>query len=267
MTQARAVWLIAVLLGASIAAQEARPRFEVASVKRTSSTIPMTAPIPRAFPGGRFRADFTTVDGLLWFAYGVRQDFVFGGPDWVRRDTFEISAAAATDAPADQIKLMVQSLLEDRFKLVTHVEKREMRFLALVPAKPNGALGPNLARIEECSAAVVTRLRRDFPDKYPAPGAGMIGSCSSRGLGDLATILTTGGEMVVDTTGFKDSFYYTLRSQFVPFSAALSRPAPGDPNLPAVSTALEEQLGLKLEPRRAPLDVLVIDSIQEPTEN
>ena len=206
MRQTTTAWIVAALLGASIAAQEARPRFEVASVKRTESRTPATAPIPRAFPGGRFRADFTTVDGLLWFAYGVRQDFVFGGPDWVRRDTFEISATAATDAPPDQIKLMVQSLLDDRFKLVTHVEKREMRYVALVPARPNGALGPNLVRIEECSAAVVNALRRDFPDKYPPPGAGMIASCSSRGFGDLATLLSMGGERVVDATGFTDSF-------------------------------------------------------------
>jgi uncharacterized protein (TIGR03435 family) len=260
------VWTVAALLVAPIAAQETRPRFEVASVKRASSTIPMTAPIPRAFPGGRFRADFTTVDGLLWFAYGVRQDFVFGGPDWVRRDTFEISAAAATDAPADQIKLMVQSLLEDRFKLVTHVEKREMRYLALVPARPNSAPGPNLVRIEECSAAAVNALRRDFPEKYPRPAAGMIASCSSRGLGDLATLFSMGGERVVDTTGFTDSFYYTLRSQFSPASALLGRIS-SDSDLPALSTALEEQLGVKLESRRGPLDVLVIDSIQEPTEN
>ena len=106
----------------------------------------------------------------MWFAYNVRSDLIVGGPDWAREDTFQISAKAATDVPLDQIRLMVQSLLEDRFKLVTHVEPREMRFLALVRARPNEALGPGLIRMDECSPAIVNELRRKFPEKYPTPG-------------------------------------------------------------------------------------------------
>ena len=72
----------------------------------------------------------------MWFAYGVRSDLIVGGSDWVRQDRFEINAKAANDVPVDQIKLMVRSLLLDRFKLVTHTEWREMQVLALVRAVP-----------------------------------------------------------------------------------------------------------------------------------
>ena len=103
-TRKAAVWILATLLGASLAAQQ-RPRFEVASVKRTESRTLSVAPVPRAFPGGRFNADFTTVAGLMWFAYSVRSDLIVGGPNWAREDTFQISAKAATDAPLDQMRL------------------------------------------------------------------------------------------------------------------------------------------------------------------
>jgi uncharacterized protein (TIGR03435 family) len=265
MTRTAAVWISAALLVASLAAQQ-QLRFEVASVKRAGSPRFSAAIVPRAFPGGRFNADSATVKDLVWFSYGVRHDLIVGGPDWAGQDRFEISAKAETDAPPDQIKLMVRSLLEDRFKLVTHVEQREMRFLALVRARPNGPLGPGLIRIDECSPAIVNELRRKFPEKYPAPIGGMIGGCSSKGLGDLAQYLSLGQDIpVIDATGLTDSFYFNLRSQFTGLSRLTGRET--DPNLPALSTALDEQLGVKLEPRRGPVEVRVIDSAQEPEEN
>ena len=266
MAQTVAVWVVAALLGASVAAQQGKPRFEVASVKRAASRTLGANPVPRAHPGGRFGADFATVGDLLWFAYGVRQDRIVG-PDWVRQDRFEINARAATDVPAGEIRLMVQSLLEDRFKLVAHIEPREMRFLALVRARPDGPLGPGLVLMDECSPAIVNELRRKFPEKYPTPGGGMTSACSSAGLGSLADLLSLGQDIpIIDATGLKESFYFTIRSQFSPASALFGS-VNNDPNLPALSTALTEQLGLKLEARRGPLDVLVIDSVEEPSEN
>jgi uncharacterized protein (TIGR03435 family) len=162
---------------------------------------------------------------------------------------------------------MVRSLLEDRFKLVTRVEQREMRFLALVRARPNGALGPGLIRIDECSPAIVNELRRKFPEKYPMPIGGTISACSSKGLGDLALLLSLGQDTpVIDLTGLTDSFYFTLHSQFAGLARLVGRERT-DPNLPALSTALDEQLGVKLESRRGPVEVRVIDSVQEPDEN
>ena len=86
------------------------------------------------------------------------------------------------------------------------------------------------------------------------------------GLGDLAVLLTVGqGTPVIDATGLTDSFYYTIRSQFSPAAVLTGRAANPDPNLPELSTALEEQLGLKLQSRRSPVEVLVIDSAERPT--
>ena len=254
-----------VLTTLRLAAQSESPRFEVASIKPTTTTTISRNPIPRAQPGGRFTASLTSVESLLWFAYDLPQYRIVGGPDWVREDWFEINAKAETDASADRIKLMVRSLLKDRFKLVTHSEPRDMSVLALVRARPNGPLGPSLVGIDECSPPVVNDLRRKFPEKYPSPiGGGMVSGCSSKGLGDLAVLLTTGQDTpVIDASGLKGSFYFTIRSQFIPF-AATSRIQP-DPNLPALSTALQEQLGLKLESRRGPVEVLVIDSVERPT--
>ncbi|MGH9238250.1 MAG: TIGR03435 family protein [Vicinamibacterales bacterium] len=95
-------------------------------------------------------------------------------------------------------------------------------------------------------------------------GNGLTGACSSKGLDTLAILLSIGSTPVIDATRLTDSFYYTLRSQD---SRAFPGRSNNDPNLPALSTALDEQLGLKLEARRGPLAVLVIESVQEPTGN
>jgi uncharacterized protein (TIGR03435 family) len=252
--------VLVALIGGPMMAQQSAPTFEVASVKPTESRIASTNPLPRAYPGGQFRAGLTTVDGLLAFAYGIRQDLIVGVPDWARQDRFEVSARASSDAPADQIRLMVRSLLEDRFKLVAHIERREMQVLALVRARPDGSLGPSLIGIEDCSAAVVNDLRQKFPQKYPTPmGPGVVAGCASMGLGTLAILLSTDRHRpVIDATGFTGSYYYTLRSNFTPGAAFFGR-SNTDVNLPALSTALEEQLGLKLQSRREPVEVVVID--------
>jgi len=261
--------VVAALLSASIAAQQPKPRFEVASIKRNESRRMSDALVPRVLPGGRLRAGNASVEQLLWFAYGWKAYRIVGGPDWARQEQFDITAKAENDAPADQIKLMVQSLLEDRFKLVTHVEQREMRYQALVRMRPDGPLGPGLVTIDACSPAILNELRRKFPEKYPSPvGAGMFSGCSSKGLDSLADLLTFERDApVIDATGLTGSFHFSFRSQFQPAVIARLGGPNIDPNLPALSTALAEQLGLKLESRRGPVDVLVIDSVQEPTEN
>ena len=97
----------------------------------------------------------------------------------------------------------------------------------------------------------------------------MNSGCSSMGLDSLADLLTLGQDVpVIDETGLDGNFYYSFRSQFSPdfrrFGVPRNEP---NPNLPTLSTALNEQLGLKLESRRGPVDMLVVDSVQQPTEN
>lgn len=270
MTRTVGVWIVVVLMGLSAYAQSSKPRFEVASIK---PTVPVTSGplnellnrIPRFHPGGLFSAPQATVRDLLILAHDLRPNRIVGGPDWVRQDSFEVNARAGTNASANDMKPMIQSLLEDRFKLVTHVESREMRYQALVRARPDGPLSAGLEPLEECSSTVVNELRRKFPEKYPFPMNGLVSGCSKPGLENLAALLESRLDVsVVDATGLKGSFYFTIRSQW---PAGPSRAEVTDANLPSLATALEEQLGLRLESRKGPLDVLVIDSIEQPTEN
>jgi uncharacterized protein (TIGR03435 family) len=120
-------------------------RFEVASVKlREGQSRPSPPPIPATSlvrRGGVFHADFT-VASLVQFAYDLRDFQVLGGPDWIRQDGFEINARAGFDPTPEQVRLMVRSLLKERFRLTTHSERRDMRFLALVLARDDRRLGP-----------------------------------------------------------------------------------------------------------------------------
>lgn len=272
MTSRRWLWPFVVFVGMTVAlaAQTPKPTFEVVSVRPTTGTIRLSEvadAMPRVRPGGVFNPTHTTVEALLMFAHDLREYRIVGGPDWIRRDFFSVDARAGNDAPAEQVKLMVQSLLEERFKLATHKELREMRFQALVRARPNGLLGPRLIRMDECSAAITNELRRKFPEKYPTPGGGISGGCFAPFGTRFADYLSVRlGTPVIDATGIQDGFYVTLSAQ-LPVGARLGVVENTDPDLPALSTALEEQLGLRLESRRGPLEVLVIDSVQQPTPN
>jgi len=266
-------WIIAVLLGVSVYTQPSNPKFEVASIK---PTVPITsgpldtllkAVFPRFQPGGLFTAQQVTVQQLVMLAYDLKPYQVVGGPKWMREDHFQINAKAGTNASTDQMKMMIPSLLVDRFKLVTHTEQREIRYQALVLARSDGTAGPNLVPIDGCSSALVNELRKKFPEKYPFPmGAGMVSDgCVKGGVDGLANYLDNRlGVRVIDATGLKGGFYFTIRSQW---PAGPSRAEVNDPDLPALPTALEEQLGLKLEWRQGPVEVLVIDSVQLPSEN
>ncbi len=268
MVRRVAVFVVVALLVAQLVAQESNLQFEVASIRRNESGR-LQAPItPRVLPGGRFGATLATVESLLTFAYELKSYQVVGGPEWVRDHWFEINAKAPGDASADEIRLMVRSLLSDRFSLVTHVEPRTMKVLALVRADPDGPLGASLTPIDECSPRVLNELRRTSPEKYPTPGGGgMMSGCSSMGLGRLADLLSSVENVpVIDATGLNSSFHYVIRSRATVVGAFLGTNN-RNPNLPSLSTALNEQLGLKLESRNARFDARVIDSVQAPTEN
>jgi uncharacterized protein (TIGR03435 family) len=142
-------------------------------------------------------------------------------------------------------------------------DERTMKGLALVQARPGAPVGPGLLKIDECSFKALDDLRRKFPGKYPTPTGNMISSCSTMGLGALADVLTiVENTPVIDATGLKDSFYFTIVSRSTLGSAFLGMTKVNQ-ELPSLATALEEQLGLKMESRHIALDVLVIDSLRE----
>lgn len=271
MARRRAVWILLAVVGATvIAAQEAKPKFEVTSVKPDRQGGPITLQEVRAGAtllgvqaGGRFIGNRVTVEQLLAYAYDLKGAYqVTGLPDWVRTDRFVIEAKASADVRREQVKLMVQSLLADRFSMVSHVEVREMRVQALVLAHTDGTLGPRLVRIEDCNG----KTRREVQAKYPELRLDNVfdgnatGGCSPVGVNTLAGQLTSAfKETVIDATGLEGAFYMRLRVQM-----PNGRQSADAPSLP---TALREQLGLKLEARTSPVEVLVIDSIRQPTDN
>jgi uncharacterized protein (TIGR03435 family) len=202
---------------------------------------------------------------------------VAGGPAWLDEDKFDIVATTAAATQPAQMAPMIQRLLADRFKLAAHWERRELPVYVLVNARPDGTLGAGLTRTsdEECAAARGTGA----PPAPPAPGTppqpppcGAIqfgpGVVIARGapmewLAQSFTnvpVVTGIDRMVLDRTGLEGNYGFTLR-----FAAAGA--ASPDPDRPELFTALQEQLGLKLEARREPIDVLVIDRAERPEPN
>jgi uncharacterized protein (TIGR03435 family) len=207
-----------------------------------------------------------------------------GLPDWVMRERYDVSATSTLARPSqDQQTAMLRAMLADRCKLVAHMENREQPVYDLVLARSDGRLGPNLHPSEvDCEAkaaadrvaAEAARAAGTIPPRPSIPLNGPPSPCSLWMLANsteggatmqmLARLLrTAAGRPVIDKTGLKGSYRITL-----PFNLISARgPETADDSAPSVFTALQEQLGLKLESSRASREVLVIDHIERPTEN
>ena len=158
---------------------------------------------------------------------------------------------------------MVQSLLEDRFKLVTHLKRREMRGPGARsrPSRRTAGFGSGPHRrvqSRDCKQAPAG-FSREVSDSWRGHDERVFIEGIRRPRGSSHIGQST---PVIDATGLTDSFYFTIRSQS---AALIGRAANTDSDPPALSTALEEQLGLRLQSRRGPVEVLVIDSAQRPT--
>ena len=249
-TGSSAFTLLAALLVPTSTAQTTRPVFEVASIKPTESRpAGGRQPSPDVFyrPGA-------TLAALIQFAYGVEDVQVLDGPDWIRRDRFAVNAKAASVPSDNQMQLMVQSLLEDRFKLVARTDRREMRLENLVLARNDGRPGSRLVPCEDRA-----NLPPPRPLVVPPGSAPFRGRCRelSALVGNASTLL---GVPVVDRTGLSGLWSWDLvYLQNQPLS-----PGVDTAGTPVFRTALQEELGLKLEPGRGPVEVIVIESAQRP---
>jgi len=264
-------------------AADAGLSFEVASVKsnKTGDGRVMLG----LQPGGRFTATNVPLRLLIQNAYRVQGFQVVGAPDWLHSERFDIAAKAEGDPTQEQVQQMVRALLADRFKLQVHRETREMPIYVLVMARSDGKLGEKLKpSTTDCEA--MRGRGRGVPVAPPAPGAAM--PCGMRmGPGNilagampmtqLATSLSNMvGRIVVDRTGLTGNYDFELT--YTPEQLAQGGPAgrggaPGgggpaiDPNGPSIYTAIQEQLGLKLDSQRGPVETLVIDRVERPTED
>jgi uncharacterized protein (TIGR03435 family) len=252
---------------------DAKPlAFDVVSVKRSEPNGRVRI---RILPDG-WSASGIPLKGLISNAYGVRQDLISGAPGWTESTAYDIEAkedpsvAAAlqklpNDQRAAQINSMLQAVLADRFHLkVTRVDK-ELPAYELVIAKGG-------FKLKEADPNKSYSGGLKGPDGVARAGMMMTGQGQVIGQGIPMSRLATNlsyqvGRSVLDKTGLTGNYDLTLK--WTPDQAAgtASPGADSDASGPSIFTALEEQLGLKLESRKAPTETLVIDQIERPSEN
>lgn len=240
-------------------AADAPLTFEVATIKPSNPDQPGKLYTVR---GRQVVTINTTLSDLIVFAYDLHQKQIAGGPDWAETQKFDVTGLPqAPGIPSIvQLRGMIRQLLTDRFKLAFHRDKREMPVYAIV-------VGPNGHKLTK-------------NDNNPNGLPGML----FRGLGNLpvtnATIAEFAGVMqsavldrpVVDRTGLTGRWDFVIRwtpdeSQFGGMGVRVPPPT-DDPNAPpGIFTAFTDQLGLKLDPTRAPVDVVVVDTVEKPSEN
>jgi uncharacterized protein (TIGR03435 family) len=209
---------------------------------------------------GRFVAHSVTVRLLVAIAYGVQPFQVSGGPGWVDTERFDVEAKLDDpDRLAGQESAMVKALLADRFKLVLHKDESQTSAFALVVAEK----GPRMKLSADQSPGA-----GPLSGVHVSPG-NLVGSGMRLGL--VASLLGTRlGRPVVDRTNLPDRYDIDLRWSpdvgELPAGAADAPPQP-DPSRPSLFTALQQQLGLKLDTIKAPSGFFVIDAIERPIAN
>jgi uncharacterized protein (TIGR03435 family) len=261
------------------------PTFEVASVRPNKSGEPFVR--LGIQPGGRYTATNVPLRLLIRNAYQLQDSQIIGAPGWVDSDRFDIVAKAEGDVPLSgpggppgPIQFMLRALLAERFNLKMHSEQRELPIYALVLARADGKLGPQLRPAAADCAALVAARRGGAPPAPPQPGERL--PCGMRiGPGQLTggslplslfanTISPFVQRVVVDRTGLSGNFDFEL--SWTPDQVPQGPPPPGapqqpsiDPGGPSILTAVQEQLGLKLDSTRGPVEVFVIDNVTQPT--
>jgi bla regulator protein BlaR1 len=264
------------------------PTFEVATIKPNLASDDRRSIY---MAPGKFVMTGIPIKELIRFAYDLKSDAqLIGGPGWVGTERFDIEgkesqadieafAKLPPDQVAVQVRLMVQSLLAERFNLKIGHDTRELPVYALVIAKNGPKLTPTTAPPMVASA---NRGPGDGPPKGPMRGIRMDRNGQLTGMatpvGLLADLLSRqpelGNRLVLDKTGLTDQYDWTLKWTPETPSAAMGISASASPNSSAAEpadaplfTALQEQLGLKLEARKAPVDIIVINQIEHPSAN
>jgi uncharacterized protein (TIGR03435 family) len=206
------------------------------------------------FPGGRFEAHATTVEFLLEWAYGLLPSQHSRGPAWVDKDRFDVIAKASGNATDDEMKLMVQTMLAERFRLKFHHETREAPILVL----RLGKAAPKLFPPKEGEGRSLQIIPKKDEDQKVISYHVVATRFSFAQLN--RTFAWQIGRVIVNQTGLDGDYDYTLD-----FTPDEGRPNPLDPSL--WISALQYQLGLSVKAEQGPVDFIVIDSVEKPTEN
>jgi uncharacterized protein (TIGR03435 family) len=255
--------------------------FDVTSVKPTNTDNPgMVRMLPAA--NGGWQAENVPLGMLVRLAFQLQDNQLVGGPKWLFEDRFDVKGTGTASGHDGPLFDKLKSMLKDRFKLVTHFETREQSMFALVLARRDGKLGDKLTpSTADCTPGPNGRGRQFAP---PSPGERprcgfMIGpgriNVGGQTMASFAQTLSRfAGGIVVDKTGLTGTYDVELTYAPDPGISPTGRdlppqqgPAPpvANSDAPSIFAAVQEQLGLKLEATKGPVDVLVIDSAEKPT--
>jgi uncharacterized protein (TIGR03435 family) len=267
---------VGVLANTLVVSGVQRLAFDVVSIKRTDPNDTRPGADFGAQPGGRLIARNNAALNFITNSYDIPAYLVVGGPEWMRTDRYDMQAKADGEPPRAQLMQMLQTLLAERFQLRVRRETRDMPAYVLTVARGGSKLTP--AKDGGC-------FERDpsKPIPPPAPGATASRLCGNNNLnsrvnppnmtwtavridmsrvaGSLATYFR---RPVVDRTGLTG--FFDVQIDLPPLQPATS-PDGGPESGPSPFTVLQEQLGLRVEEGRGPVEVLVVDRIERPTEN
>jgi uncharacterized protein (TIGR03435 family) len=255
------------------------PRFDVVSIKRNASDSRNSDWVDR--PDGGFRATNIQVRLLVARAYPPSTPAeLVGMPAWTRNERYDVIATSSLSrATPDDRAAMLRAMLAQRFKLIAHVANREQPVYYLVIARGDRRLGPGLTPTEiDCEARLeaerpTAAAGKPQPDRNgPAPRCALRirydqleGDATMPDLGKALSPFA--GRRIVDKTGLAGFYRVTLRFDPVPFLRGPETTVPPTGNAQSVFTAIQEHLGLKLEPSRNAVATIVIDHIERPTSN
>ena len=257
-------WL---LLYLPVAAQSPERSFDVVSIKRNVSGGQDFSINPQT--GSTFNTTNTTLAGVIMRAYRVKN--LAGAPEWLDTDHYDIIAKANARSTNDEVNAMLRTMFRERLKLAVHIEPREIPVYALEVARPNHAgLKPLTLDCDKVQTERDAALKAGQPPPTNSSGAPLCGYTWSGAInsGGLTMQAFAGmldfvaGRVVVDRTGLQGRYEFSVR-----FSPPGVRSAGGPDDPPDFFTALQEQLGLRLQATRAPVDTLVIDHVERPDEN
>ena len=296
MSTAVVIAILASATGASAqrdAPADQRPAFEVATVKLAAPEAVRILVMPPPASPNRLYIPSMTLATLIYSAYGDggfnTSMRVTGGPDWVNRTLFEVEGVAPGRATLREFRLMLQTLLEERFALKIRTENTTADMLTLVAARSDGTLGPKVKTWSGNCPKVMPVLYLQAPRRSlrsgPPSGADdpAVAECPSGyrpgGISlDGATMFTVAevlslppgrallGWIVADQTGLSGRYTMELDYPFPPQRPA-DPSAPADFGLPSLFTAVQEQWGLRVVRGKGPFRLVVVESAQLPTAN
>jgi uncharacterized protein (TIGR03435 family) len=243
-------------------------KFEVASVKRSAPEA--RGGVARPEPGGlRYRGTNLPLKAYISSAYRIKGDQVMGAPSWVDTDGFDIEAQAAKPSSLEEFHLMTRALLAERFHLKFHFETREMPLYALVVDASGAKLTLHDAAnsgepwIEQGMDVGASGLPRPFHQRWTATSSSMELFAFR-----LASVMD---RPVIDQTGLKGEYDFKLTyTANIPLNLpenAMINGQPIDTSGPSIFQAVRQQLGLRLDGRKGPVQIIVIDHVEKPSEN